>query len=141
MTITFAHQCRDRPRKENSINVGSKTYFYTFVKISKRCRRGWSWYTGATLQGCMAPNLLTMIQRFLMKRMLKSQLKNMPEDQQNKILALVEKHPDLFKKIAKEVEHKTKKEGKDQMSATMVVMQKYQKELQQAMMDIESDAK
>lgn len=79
-----------------------------------------------------------MIQRFLMKRMLKSQLKGMPEDQQEKILALVEKNPDLFQKIAKEVQQK-QKEGKDQMSATMVVMQKYQKDLQEAMQQIESE--
>lgn len=79
-----------------------------------------------------------MIQRFLMKRMLKSQLKGMPEDQQEKILALVEKNPDLFQKIAKEVQQK-QKEGKDQMSATMVVMQKYQKDLQDAMQQIESE--
>ena len=79
-----------------------------------------------------------MIQRFLMKRMLKSQLKGIPEDQQEKILALVEKNPDLFQKIAKEVQQK-QKEGKDQMSATMVVMQKYQKDLQEAMQQIESE--
>ena len=78
-----------------------------------------------------------MLQRFLMKKMMKRQLKDMPEDQQEKLMAMVEKNPDLFTNIAKEIQEKVKKDKMDQMSASMVVMQKYQKELQEAMKGIE----
>ncbi len=67
-----------------------------------------------------------------MKKMLSSQLKGVPEDQQNKILDAIEKNPDFFQKIATEVQAEMKK-GKDQMAATMEVMQKYQSELQEVM--------
>jgi len=65
----------------------------------------------------------------LMKRLLKSKMKGVPEEQQDMILDAIEKNPDLFKKIAEEIQVKMK-EGKDQMAATMEVMQKYQSELQ-----------
>ena len=78
-----------------------------------------------------------MLQRFLMKKMMKRQLKDMPEDQQEKLMAMVEKNPDLFTNIAKEIQEKVKKDKMDQMSASMVVMQKYQKELQEAMKGID----
>jgi len=64
-----------------------------------------------------------------MKRLLKSKMKGVPEEQQDMILDAIEKNPDLFKKIAEEIQVKMK-EGKDQMAATMEVMQKYQSELQ-----------
>jgi hypothetical protein len=68
----------------------------------------------------------------LLKKMLKSQLKGVPEEQQNKIIEAVEKNPKLFEDIAKEVEVKMKA-GKDQQSATMEVMMAHQKELQDLM--------
>lgn len=68
----------------------------------------------------------------LLKKMLKSQLKGVPEDQQNKIIEAVEKNPKLFEDIAAEVQIKMK-EGKDQQSATMEVMMSHQKELQDLM--------
>jgi hypothetical protein len=37
-----------------------------------------------------------------MKQMLKKQMKGVPEEQQEKIFAMVEKNPDFFMKIAKE---------------------------------------
>jgi len=60
----------------------------------------------------------TMIKKFLMKKMLQSQLKNVPEAQRAQILAMVEKDPKLFEQIAKEIQEETKK-GKNQMAATM----------------------
>ena len=68
------------------------------------------------------------IQSFLMKKMLKSKLKDIPEAEQEKVIAAIEKNPELFQKIALEIQEKTKG-GKDQMSAAMEVMQKYQTEL------------
>ena len=69
-----------------------------------------------------------MLKNFLMKRMIKSQMKNVPADQQAKILSMVEKNPELFQKIAKEVQIEMKT-GKNQMAATMEVMKKHQNEL------------
>jgi len=64
----------------------------------------------------------------LMRKMLKSQMKGVPEAEQEKILKIVEENPELFQKIGLEVQAKMK-EGKDQMSATMEVMQNHQSEL------------
>lgn len=74
-----------------------------------------------------------MIKNFLMKKLAERQLKNLPKDQQEMIMKLLENNPDLFAKMAKEVEHKVKKEGKDQMLAMMEVGKKYQKELREAL--------
>jgi hypothetical protein len=72
------------------------------------------------------------LKTFLMKKMLKSKMQGIPEDQQEKLFGAIEKNPELFQKIATEVQEKMKG-GMDQMAASMQVMQKYQKELQEAM--------
>jgi len=69
-----------------------------------------------------------MLKNFFIQRALQSQLKNLPKDQQEKILKVVSENPDFFMKIAKEVQEKTK-EGKDQMAAMSEVMQAHQEEL------------
>lgn len=68
----------------------------------------------------------------LLKKMLKSQLKGVPEDQQNKIIEAVEKNPKLFEDIAHEVQEKVKG-GMDQQKATMEVMMSHKDELQALM--------
>lgn len=73
-----------------------------------------------------------MIKDFLMKKMLKAKMKDVPEEEQEKMIKLVTENPDLFQKIALEIQTKTK-EGKDQMAATMEVMKKYESELRQVM--------
>jgi NADH dehydrogenase FAD-containing subunit len=75
------------------------------------------------------------IKNFMIKKMAEKQLKDMPQEQREMIMHLIENHPDLFMKMSKEVEHKTKKEGKDQMLAMMEVGKKYQSELQKALRD------
>lgn len=67
-----------------------------------------------------------------MKTMLKSQMKNIPAEQQEMLFALVEKNPDFFQKIALEIQEKVKN-GKDQHGAAMEVMMKYKDELQKLM--------
>ena len=69
------------------------------------------------------------IKDFFIKKAVQSQLKNVPKDQQDMILKLVEEHPELFAKIASEVKSLTKS-GKSEMVAMMEVMKKYQGELQ-----------
>lgn len=73
------------------------------------------------------------IKDFLIKKAAERQLKDMPKEQQEMIMKLLENNPDLFMKMSKEVEHKIKKEGKDQMLAMMEVGKKYQKELKAAL--------
>ena len=75
-----------------------------------------------------------MLQKFLFKQMMKSQLGDMPKDQQERILEVVDKNPELFQKIAKEIKEETSA-GKDQMAAAMSVMRRHQQELQQALKD------
>lgn len=68
----------------------------------------------------------------MMKKVLQSQVKHLPKDQQEKVLAAVDKDPELFENIAKEMKVEMKK-GKNQMSAAMTVMPKYQVRLQELM--------
>lgn len=71
-----------------------------------------------------------MIKDFLMRKMLEKQLKNVPKDQQEKLIAMVTQNPELFQKIATEVKAKTDS-GMDQMKATMEVMKNHESELRQ----------
>lgn len=73
-----------------------------------------------------------MFQNFLMKTMLKKQMKGVPEEQQEQIFAMIEKNPDFFTKIAQETQEKIKG-GMSQQDAMMSVMQKHQEELKQVM--------
>ena len=72
------------------------------------------------------------MKEFFLKKMVQSQLKNMPKEQQEQVMTLIEKNPDLFMKIAKETQEKIKG-GKDQMLAMMEVSKKYQSELKKAL--------
>lgn len=70
------------------------------------------------------------MQDFLLKQAMKWKLKDMPAGQQEQIMALVQKNPELFKKIGEEVDRRVKKGGENQMKATVEVMKKYREELQ-----------
>ncbi len=60
-------------------------------------------------------------------------MKDVPAAQREQMIALVQKDPDLFKKIGEEVDRRVKKGGEDQMKATMEVMKKYRTELAKIM--------
>ena len=66
---------------------------------------------------------------FLLKQALKAKMKDVPEAEREKMLALMEKNPDFFKKIGEEVQKRVKN-GQSEMAATMVVMREHQSELQ-----------
>jgi NADH dehydrogenase FAD-containing subunit len=68
-----------------------------------------------------------------MKQMIKKQVKDMPKDQQDMIMSLVEENPELLKTISTEIQAKIKK-GIDQQAAMMQVMMDHKDELQRAMM-------
>lgn len=59
-------------------------------------------------------------------------MKNVPEDQKEMIMGLMEKSPETFQKIAKEMQAEMKG-GANQMTAAMKVLPKYQKEIMAAM--------
>ena len=70
-----------------------------------------------------------MLGNSMLKRLIVSKLKDVPKDQQEKLLKMVEKKPDLFNKILREVQTKMK-EGKGQQAATLEVLQLYRKEFE-----------
>lgn len=70
------------------------------------------------------------VKSFFLKKMLKA--KGVPESQIDMVVKMMDKDPELFKKISGEIEAKVKS-GQDQMYASMEVMKKYQSELQQLM--------
>lgn len=72
------------------------------------------------------------IKDFMLKQMLKSKMKGMPQAQQDMMLELIDKNPDFFQKIGEEVKQRMK-EGKGETAATMEVMRKHQAELQKLM--------
>lgn len=67
------------------------------------------------------------------KKMVQSQMKNVPADQQQMIMELVEKKPEVFQQMAKEMQAEMKNNGNNQMAAAMKVFPKYQKEIAEAM--------
>lgn len=70
--------------------------------------------------------------KFIMKQAMKSQTKNLPKDQRDKVLAAVDKDPEFFENIAKQIKQK-KKEGKGEMEASMLVMRENQDKLRKLM--------
>ncbi len=78
----------------------------------------------------MPQNNTMSIKGFFLKQAVKYNTKNLPKDQQEALTHAVEKNPDLFSKIAKEIDA-LKKQGKPEMYASLDVMKKYQKELQE----------
>jgi len=69
----------------------------------------------------------------VMKQAMKSQMKGLPKDQQEKILAAMDKDPEFFENIAKQIDQKVK-EGKGKMEASMLVMRENQDKLRKLMM-------
>ena len=74
-----------------------------------------------------------MIKEFLLKQAVKHGTKNLPKEQAEMLQKAVEKNPQLFEKIAKEIEA-LKKQGKPEMYAALDVMKKYEKELKAALL-------
>ncbi|HJN62901.1 MAG TPA: hypothetical protein QGH03_01575 [Candidatus Paceibacterota bacterium] len=68
------------------------------------------------------------MKNFFIKKLMKSRMKDVPDEQIDAALGIFEKNPELFKKIAEEIK-KEVEGGKDQMTASMEVMGRYQEEL------------
>lgn len=69
------------------------------------------------------------LKNFAIKKALETQMKNVPEDQKQMIMEMLEKDPALFEKIAKEIQAELKVNGNNQMAAATKVLPKYQKEI------------
>lgn len=67
-----------------------------------------------------------MFKNFILKKMLRTQ--GVPEAQIDMVIAMMEKDPELFKKIAEEIQVKIKA-GADQQAAAMEVFKKYEKDI------------
>jgi hypothetical protein len=81
---------------------------------------------------CVWYNLRTMfgkMKQFAMKKVLQSQMKGVPEEQQQMIMELIEKDPKLFEQMAKEMQAEMKANGNNQMAAAGKVMPKYQAQI------------
>lgn len=68
------------------------------------------------------------IKDFFVRKMVESKMKDVPKEEQERILNLIQKNPELFKKIAEEIQVEMGK-GKDQMEASVEVMMKYKDEV------------
>ncbi len=60
-------------------------------------------------------------------------MKNLPPEQKEAMMKMMEDNPDFFENIAKEIEIEVKN-GKSQMVAGMSVMRKHQAKMQELMM-------
>lgn len=69
------------------------------------------------------------VQSFLLKQVMKWKMKDVPADKRDQVMGMVEKDPELFKRIGEEIERR-KKGGESEMKATMEVMKKHRSELQ-----------
>ena len=72
------------------------------------------------------------IKDFFLRQALKHKMKDVPEAQRDMLMGAMERNPEFFKKIGDEVKKLTKG-GQSETAATMVVMRKYQAELQKIM--------
>jgi len=77
--------------------------------------------------------MFAKLKQMAMKKLLQSQLKNVPPDQQQMIMEMLEKDPALFEKIAKEIQAELKTNNNNQMAAATKVLPKYQKEIMAVM--------
>jgi primosomal protein N' len=73
------------------------------------------------------------LKNFAMRKLLERQMKDAPPEQKEMIMALLQKNPAVFEKIAKEMQEELKKNGNNQMAAAMKILPKYQKEILAAM--------
>ncbi|HMO78078.1 MAG TPA: hypothetical protein PKD95_02685 [Candidatus Paceibacterota bacterium] len=73
------------------------------------------------------------LKQYALKKVLQSQMKNAPPEQQKMILEMMEKDPALFEKIAKEMQAELKTNGNNQMAAAMKVLPKFQQEIMKVM--------
>jgi hypothetical protein len=80
----------------------------------------------------MFGNIFSGLKNKAISALIQNQLKDVPPEQQEAIIKMVQSNPELFEKIAKEIEEQ-KKKCVNELYAGMSVMKKYQSQLQSAM--------
>lgn len=73
-----------------------------------------------------------MFKEFILKKLMASKLKDVPEAERAKIMKLMETNPELLMKIATEAQEKMKT-GMSQMDAMMLVAKNHEAELKEAL--------
>lgn len=68
--------------------------------------------------------MIRNMKSFLMKQMMKSQIKNLPKEQQDMAMKMVEENPELLMQIAQELQEEMKS-GKDQMQAMAAIAERH----------------
>lgn len=72
------------------------------------------------------------IKEFFLKKMFESKMKDVPKEEQEKMFAMIEKDPELFQKIAIEMQEEMKKGGSE-MEVAMKVAAKYKEDISRLM--------
>ena len=72
------------------------------------------------------------IKEFFFKKMFESKMKDVPKEEQEKMFAMIEKDPELFQKIAIEMQEEMKKGGSE-MEVAMKVAAKYKEDISRLM--------
>lgn len=75
-----------------------------------------------------------MFKELLIRKLLQSKLSALPKEEQEKIIKIVTKNPELFQEIAVKIKAEMDS-GKDQMAATMAVMGDYKDQIQKLMQE------
>lgn len=73
-----------------------------------------------------------MFKNFIMKQMLKRQMKDVAPEDQERIFKAIEKNPQFFEKVAVDIKKRVDS-GQDQISAAMEVMRENQEELKKVL--------
>ena len=71
-----------------------------------------------------------MIKEFFLKQLIKRKLGALPKELQDRIMHAIDKNPQFFEAMGKEIEQEVKA-GKSQTAASMAVMRKYQRKLRE----------
>jgi hypothetical protein len=67
---------------------------------------------------------------FVVKKLIESKMKDVPVEQREQIMAMIEKNPGFFESLVKEIQEQITN-GKDQMTATMEVLKTHEAELRE----------
>lgn len=71
-----------------------------------------------------------MLKDFFVRKLIESKMKDVPQDQREMIIKMIEKNPEFFQKLVEEIQTEISS-GVDQMEATMNVMKRYESKLKE----------
>lgn len=71
-----------------------------------------------------------MLKDFFVRKLIESKMKDVPQDQRDMIIKMIEKNPEFFQKLVEEIQTEISS-GVDQMEATMNVMKRHESKLKE----------